>query len=188
MIQYEHGKKLERDYFEWMYHLVCNDRRYSKLSYRKLISYLHNVIFVPRMDMDDNRRLDGISFRYRFGFQCGYPDDEIQRYLDNKDCSVLEMMISLAFRVEEEIMGNYLYGNRTGQWFWVMIVSLGLGQMDDTKFDENYCNEVIHNFLERNYEPNGKGGLFTLEHPRRDMRDVDIWCQFMWYLTESEGE
>ncbi len=178
--------KLQNDYFEWMYHLVCDDRQYNNLSYRKLLYFLNSVAFVPIMDMDDNRRVDGIYFRYRFGFENGIDDATIQRYLDTRECSVLEMMIALAFRVEEQIMDNSRYGNRTGQWFWVMVVSLGLGSMDDSRFDENYCKSVIDTFLSRRYFPNGKGGLFTLLNPKRDMREVNIWTQFMWYLSENE--
>ena len=99
------------------------------------------------------------------------------------------MMIALAFRVEEQITDNYIYGNRTGQWFWSMIISLGLNKMNDQNFDPAYCERVIDRFLERDYAANGKGGLFTISEPVRDMRDVDIWCQFMWYLNEIlEGE
>lgn len=72
-------------------------------------------------------------------------------------------------------------GNRTGQWFWDMIVSLGLGSMDDSKFDKAYAIDVIRRFLNRDYERDGKGGLFTIEHCRYDMRDIEIWYQANWY-------
>ncbi len=181
--------KINNEYFEWMYHLVSNTvKKKNDISYRKLLYYLHSVIFVPKVEMDDSRRMDGIKFRYRFGYENGYPDEYIEQYLDTRDCTVLEMMISLAFRVEEGITDNYLYGNRTGQWFWSMIISLGLNKMTDDEFDPNYCERVIDNFINRKYDYNGKGGLFTVEHPYRDMRDVDIWCQFMWYLDENTRE
>lgn len=174
------------EYFEWMYHLVCNDKQYNKLSYRKLLHFLDSIEFVPTSIMDENRRIDGIDFRYRFGYENGYSDEYIDRYLSIGDCSVLEMMIALAFRVENNIMDDDDYGNRTGQWFWNMIVSLGLGSMSDDKFDRYYCEEVIYKFLNKMYEPNGKGGLFTLHNTNSDVRDVDIWCQFMWYLDENK--
>lgn len=180
--------KINNEYFEWMYHLVCNNERKNKISYRKLLYFLHSVNFIPKLEMDDNRRIDGIDFRYRFGYENGYPDAYIDEFLNTRECSVLEMMIALSYKVEEEITSNYMYGNRTGQWFWSMIVSLGLNGMEDKSFDRNYCADVIDNFLMNNYEKNGKGGLFTLEHPRDDMRHVDIWCQFMWYLDENLKE
>ena len=181
--------EIVNEYFEWMYHLVCNtNKRKNDISYRKLLYYLHSVIFVPRLEMDDSRRIDGIKFRYRFGYENGYPDEYITEYLDNRDCSVLEMMVALAFKVEEDITYNYLYGNRTGQWFWSMIISLGLNKMTDENFDRAYCEDVIDTFLARQYDYDGKGGLFTLEHPHQNMQTVDIWCQFMWYLDENSEE
>lgn len=186
MIQNDKKSKLENEYFDWMYHLVGNDNKVrNKISYRKLLSFLNSVIFVPMMDMDDNRRVDGIDFRYRFAYAEGYPDDYIDKYLNDRDCSVLEMMIALAFKVEEEITEDYIYGDRTGQWFWSMIISLGLNRMTDDIFDLQYCETVIDRFMARQYDYDGKGGLFTIQHPYRDMREVDIWCQFMWYLDEN---
>ena len=189
MIQNEEKSKLENEYFDWMYHLVGNDNKVrNRISYRKLLHYLNSVIFVPIIDMDDNRRVDGIDFRYRFAYEEGYPDSFIDLYFNDRDCSILEMMIALSYKVEEEITDNYLYGDRTGQWFWSMIISLGLNKMTDSLFDEKYCEEVVDRFMSRNYDYNGKGGLFTVQNPYRDMRDVDIWCQFMWYLNENLTE
>ena len=99
-------------------------------------------------------------------------------------CSVLEMMIAMAYRGEEQIMDDYNYGDRTGQWFWNMLSSLGLSKMSDLYFDEAYVSDIINRFLNREYEPNGKGGLFTIENTEYDLREVDIWTQFMWYLED----
>ncbi len=185
MIQNEQHDKIVNEYFEWMYHLVCNNKNYNKLSYRKLLYFLYTQTFVAIVPMDENRVSDGIDFRYRFGYENGYSDEYIKRYLDTKECSVLEVMISLAYRVEEQIMDNTDFGNRTGQWFWSMIVSLGLGSMHDDRFDQIYCELIVDDFVNRNYNYNGRGGLFTLSNPYDDMTKVDIWCQFMWYLNEN---
>lgn len=96
----------------------------------------------------------------------------ISAYLDNKTCSVLEMMIALAIRCEEHIMDDPDVGNRTGQWFWNMIVNLGLGSMNDSKFDRAYIEENVQRFLERKYSRNGAGGLFTVNHSRYDLRKL----------------
>lgn len=176
--------KINNEYFNWMYNLVCNDHYYKKLSYRKLLTFLHDTEFVYILPMDENRAVDGVDFRFRFGYECGYTRDTIEQYLGSRPCSILEMMIALAFRVEEHIMDDNSFGNRTGQWFWNMIVSLGLGHMSDINFDEKYCEQIILRFLNREYKPNGDGGLFTIEGCKYDMRTVDIWCQCMWYLNE----
>jgi hypothetical protein len=38
--------------------------------------------------------------------------------------------------------------------------------------------------MDRDYSPNGYGGLFTVESPRQDMRNTEIWYQCMWHLEE----
>lgn len=176
--------KLNNEYFEWMYQLVCNDKYYKNLSFRKLLYFLHSVEFIYVVEMDVNRAIDGVDFRYRFGYECGYSREVIEKFLDTRPCSVLEMMIALAFRVEEHIMDDPDFGDRTGQWFWNMIVNLGLGTMNDSKFDQRYCEQVIFRFLNREYERNGKGGLFTIHDNTRDMRTAEIWYQTMWYLND----
>ena len=174
---------LNDEYFEWMYQLVCNEQYYDDLSYERLLAYLHDIEFTYILERDGNRADYGIRFRYRFGYENGYDDDTIREYLDTKPCSVLEMMVSLAFTIEETIMDDPAYGNRTGQWFWGMIVNLGLGTMCDNRFDRRYVDECIDRFLYREYKRNGEGGLFTI-HDGRDMREAEIWFQAMWYLNE----
>lgn len=128
--------ELNNAYFDWMYQLVCDDEYSRGLSYRKLLFLLHDTDFTYTIALDGNRYDDGIDLRYRFGNEQGYLDSMIASYLDNRPCSVLEMIIALAIRLEEHIMDDPDIGNRTGQWFWDMIVSLGLGSMDDSKFDK----------------------------------------------------
>ena len=91
-------------------------------------------------------------------------------------------MIALAIRCEENIMDDTSYGDRTAQWFWGMITSLGLGDQTDSRIDYIYVDDVIKRFLDRDYEPNGKGGLFTIKNCRQDLRKVEIWYQLCWYL------
>lgn len=73
-------------------------------------------------------------------------------------------------------------GDRTGQWFWGMIKNLGLGSMTDARFDEEYVESVIERFLNREYEPDGRGGLFRIRNCTEDLRNVEIWYQMCWYL------
>lgn len=176
-------ERLDQRYFEWLYSLVYGDNDYSCLTYRKLSDLLYNIEFTYRLELDENRAIDGVDFRYRFGYEEGYSRRIIEEYLDDRPCNVFEMMVALAFKVEEQIMTDYDYGNRTGQWFWNMIVSLGLGTMHDENFSEGYARRVIFRFLDGDYEANGRGGLFTIDNCSRDLRDMDIWSQFMWYLA-----
>ena len=113
----------------------------------------------------------------------GYADDcdDILDCLDGP-CSILEMMVALAIRCEEGIMDDPDIGDRTGQWFWGMVTNLGLGSMSDENFDRKYVDEVIERFLNRKYDPDGRGGLFRVRNCKYDLREVEIFHQLCWYL------
>lgn len=177
------NEELNRRYFEWMCHIVCDASHYAKnTSYKRLLTKLHNSPFDYVMAMDGNRSEDGVNLRYRFGREKNISDAIIAAYLDNRQCSILEMMIALSIRCEEHIMEDSDIGDRTGQWFWNMIVSLGLGNMTDRRYDIHLVNDIIQKFVDRDYSPDGRGGLFTVKNCRKDMRDIDIWYQMCMYL------
>ena len=67
-----------------------------------------------------------------------------------------------------------------------MDVSLGLAAMDDTRFSEERAEPILARFMDRDYEPNGAGGLFTITRTSIDMRTIDIWYQLMSWLNENE--
>ena len=166
-------------YFDWMYQLVVDDR-YTK-SYRRLFSRLYDTEFIYTIPMDGNRAEDGINLRYRFGYEQNYSDSMIASLLDDRPCSVLEMMTALAIRCEEHLMDNPDIGDRTKKWFWDMLSSLGLDHMDDARYSRHHVDQVLDRFLERDYARNGKGGLFTVNNGR-DMRATEIWYQMNYYL------
>ena len=169
------------DYFEWMYSTVCGRRYAKQISYRKLLSYLHDTEFIFSIPKDENRALDGIDLRYRFVRLIR--KENLLKYLGGP-CSIFEMILALAFRIEEDTMDDPAYGDRTSQWFWTMIGNLGLGSMTDDRFDKEYVGSVIDRFINRDYGPDGRGGLFRLRHCDEDLRDVEIWQQMCWYLDE----
>lgn len=177
--------EIRNEYFEWLYNYVCDGKFSKHNSFRKLLMKLHSVEFTYIIPRDSNRADDGINMRYRFIISHGYEYEDIyEDIMDALDgpCSVLEMIIALAIRCEETIMDDPNVGDRTGQWFWGMITNLGLGSMTDERFDRDYVERVIDIFLNREYEPDGKGGLFTIRHFDQDLRDAEIWHQLCWYL------
>lgn len=141
--------------------------------------HLHTIEFRYYIDRDGDRYYDGLDLRYHFGYN--HHIDDAEKYITGP-CSVLEMIYALAIKCEEWIMSNALYGDRTGQWFWNMITNMGLGAMSDERFDRDYVDFVVNRFMDREYEPNGKGGLFTVNNSDRDLREVEIWWQLCWYL------
>lgn len=175
---------MQNEYFDWLYNLACRNRypQMGRISFYKLLSHLHLREFTYTIFNDKNRAQDGIDLRYRFYLGSNYKLEDIQTYLD-QPCSVLEMIAALALRCEEHIMDDPRKGNRTQQWFWSMIVSLGLGSMLDERYDREYVDYVIDRFLNHEYEPNGKGGLFTVPNSDEDFRTMEIWYQMNRYLN-----
>lgn len=171
---------IENAYFDWMCDLVCKNRFGNDISYKKLLTFLHGIEFSYTIRRDRSRADDGINLRYRFPYE-DFGIDDIERYI-NGPCSILEMMLALAIRCEETIMDNPAYGDRTGQWFWGMIASLGLSSMEDSRFDKKSASKIIEKFLSHEYEPNGKGSLFTIRDCKDDLRKVEIWTAMLWYL------
>ena len=165
-------------YEKWLCDIVSKDLFSEHVSYNKLLSYLSHREFTVVIPKDINRAKDGVDLRLRYHLNTGeYTNNDVP-------CSVLEMMVALAIRCEETMMDDPSYGNRIPQWFWIMIRNLGLYSMNDSRFDIEYVSSVIDRFLEREYKPNGEGGLFKINNCEYDLRDVEIWYQLCWYLEK----
>lgn len=170
------------EYYEWLKGLMCREHFPITNPYEKLLSHLYSTEFRYVLQRDANRADDGVNMRYRFAL-FNYEDD-VDMILDILDepCSVLEMMIALAIRCEETIMDDPSIGDRTGVWFWGMVVNLGLGEMNDAHYDGYFVDEALERFLDRDYDPDGKGGLFRIRNCDTDLRNIEIWRQLLWYL------
>lgn len=175
---------VENEYFEWLYNYVCKTRVSDKVSYRKLFATLHDTEFIFSIPNDVNRAMDGEALRYRFEMEFEGREGVSIPYRIQGPCSVLEMMVALSIRCEEEIMDDPRYGTRTSQWFWSMMSNLGIVLMTDDIYDRDFVKEKIDRFLNRDYEPNGKGGLFYIRDCQEDLRNVEIWAQLCWYLDK----
>lgn len=157
---------------------IIYDKNYSNDTYNNLFMDLYTCDFtwsrtVPR---DGDRAEDGLQLRQKLGFS---------DILQDKPCSVLEMLIALAIRIDNELMYSFDEGDRTVQWFWEMIVNMGLGSQNDYNYDAAYVNSCIERFIRREYDADGSnGGIFVLSNPRENLKNVDIWYQAMWYLSE----
>ncbi len=168
-------------YFNWLCAQI-HDKKHK--SYRKLLDHLHSIPFHYILEMDGNRYEDGIDLRYKFAYNENLDQREVEYYLGDDGCSVLEMMVALSSKCEQ-IMEDPSIGDRMPNWFWDMIRNLGLSTMDDSNYDPDYVNTALIRFMDREYEPNGKGGLFIVRNKKHvDMRNVEIWYQAMWYLNE----
>lgn len=177
---------ISKDYFNWLCKLIDHEGKVRV--YKKTLSLLHEQDFVYILPKDGNRYEDGIDLRYRYGYEHHLRDSEVADKLDNRACSVFEMMVALAVRCEDHIMTDPDRGDRQSKWFWVMFDNLGLTPMTNSKYEEYYTDilEIIDRLNYREYEPDGTGGLFVTHDPTKNMLEEEIWYQMMQYLNEVE--
>lgn len=167
----------QKDYLKWLCDKVPSD--FGSRTYNKLLRYLFLHEFTYTMDMDENRAVQGASLRQEYAEEKCLDEYWMASY----PCNILEMMVALARISEERTMRDEDYGNRTGKWFWDMIASIGLMDMDDVSYNDDVVQEKIDRLLKRDYGPNGQGGLFTIPSAAVDLRQVDIWYQAQWYFA-----
>lgn len=182
----------EEAYFMWLCSLVHADG--PDQSYFGLMNILHGIDFVSRVPHDENREADGVNLRYLFEKQCKeeYP-------YPRKCCTLLEMMVALSRRIEDDVMYDPAYGDRSADWFWEMIENLELDQYDDSydlyggyvEYGDGQWSfvdkikDVCYTLVDREYDYDGSGGLFPLENPNKDQRNVEIWYQMSAYFLEN---
>ena len=176
--------KLLKTYFKWLLNFVCDSR--EEIYYRMVFEDLFNKDFFWLIDYDENLAIYGLDLRNQF-----LESSETYRKMYDiyggfdKNCSILEMMIALSILIEDKIMTNY-EENNTPKWFWEMFNSLGLRNYDDISYDEPEVDEILEKFLNRRYQTNGRGGLFTVQNSQKDMTKMDIWMQMNAFLIEKK--
>lgn len=173
------NEPLENLYFNWLCAKVIRvEVPTPSLTYYRLLRILHNTEFVWLLSGDDNRAEDGVELRSEFLLEAGIEEDE-NWYLVG--CSIFEMLIAFSRRAQ------FNAGNTSSFWFWRFLENLGLSHINDAwNVDNGLIEEVLYNFVWRNYEPNGAGGLFPMKNPKHDQRTVEIWYQFCEYLVDVD--
>jgi hypothetical protein len=173
------NEAVEQLYFNWLCARVINmNEADSGPAYWKLLTRLHRTEFVWVVFRDDNRAEDGKELRREFILQAELPDDVEWRTIIG--CSVLEMLIALARRLE------FQEDTPAHEWFWEFIRNLGLSKYSDNLFDDYAVDEILDAFIWRTYEPNGHGGIFPLYHTDEDQREIEIWYQMCEYLVDHD--
>lgn len=168
--------KTSSDYFDWLCSKVWDGTPDG--GFRPLMAQLHSRNFTWLILRDRNRAYDGLSMRCRF-----FGSDPVS--LSN--CSVLEMLIALAERIDRDVMTNG-EEDRTKTWFWEMLHNLADLDMYYPVNDPDMPYTVdcaLDRFLSRTYGEDGLGGLFPLRNPSEDQRNVEIWYQMMAYFLEN---
>lgn len=166
----------QKRYLQWLCRFLGDVSGYSKL-----LDYLYQVDFVWIIPMDENRAKDGLNLRNRFCDLYSFDTVQLQEIFGNKPCSMLEMMIALSIRIEDDFMGTE-NSNQIPRWFWSMIFSMGLQFNKDETFNSDKVDSIILQFIEHRYGPDGRGSLFHVPMRNVDFRNLQIWDQMNYWL------
>lgn len=175
------GKDPIYEYFDWLVGFVVRDDT-DRRAYGDLFLTMFHTDYIWIVDNDDNRFNDGLDLRKQF-MEDHYVDRTL--WFEFTPCTMLEMIIGLAIRWEDDIMFDDFYGDRTPEWFWIMMKNSGLDRFDQGHFDEKKVVSILEKIKNRTYKPDGTGGLFVVHDTKTDLRDVELWYQMNWFITEN---
>lgn len=171
------NKNLDESYFEWL----CNFINKEHKGYNKLLLYLHNRSFYWTCNLDENRYADGMGLRDMYAKEKKLNNIDYL-YLSNKPCSILEALIALVIRYDENL------GTSTHILFWKMMHNLSLDFEKDERYNEENVIKSIDIWENRKYEKNGLGNIFYIPDTEKNMLEADIWQQGMWYINYLEED
>ena len=177
-------REIKTDYFHWLCEIICVDQ--GEESFWFLAKALHNIPYFWTVPNDDNRGMDGL--RLRDEYVDDNPCNGIAGVIFNEPCTMLEMLVGLARRIEET-MAEPGKDDQTPKWFWEMMENSTLDLYTDALYSdmngERDVPKIVMDILDRRYKRDGKGGLFPLKFPKKDQRRVEIWYQMSTYLVEN---
>lgn len=125
---------------------------------------------------DENRIADAAQLRKEF---TGLEREE--RF--SPGVSILELLIGLARRMD------FMIDWPVHSCFALFLENLNLDVFDDDACPPiplRHIDHVLARFSNRTYKSDGRGGLFPLQRPEQDQRDVELWYQMAAYMTENE--
>lgn len=173
---------LDEEYLTWLYgQMGIVKLKNPARTHWGLARQLYKKEFVWFIPNDDNRVEDGRDLRTEFVDEFDL-DDAIDENWMRLGCSMLEMLVALSRRLA------FMTDIDPREWFWEMLENVGIGMSYscDQKYNDEVAdevNEILDTIIWRTYGPNGDGGLFPLNNPDRDQRQVEIWYQLSAYLS-----
>lgn len=164
------------EYFNWLCDKIVQNN--EQKSNEKLLKFLFNRDYIWVIPMDENRAGDGIWLRREFSSEKNYT----KKPLSGEPCSVLEMLVALSIRIEDDVMYDWEMGDRTGDWFWIMVKNMGL--LRSVLWDK-----CLENFHQRTYKNGGLGCPFRMKNMDEKefemFKKEELWNQFLDYLSEN---
>ena len=171
-------------YFDWLVYTIAPDH-FQRDDYSELLFFLYYTEFYWVVKRDKNRAEDGLNLRTRF-------EEETGLYCDlYGPCNLLEMLVALAIRCENDLM--YMYdpelGDQTSRWFWMFLENLGLLEYDDANFEPDEISDILFHFMDRDYGDRGEFCAFSDDSDSENFdfgfEKTELWYQMNYYMKEK---
>ena len=181
-------------YFDYLYSKIDRNPRYGSVADRRICECLSRIFVEPEVFgrfAYDQTRLDDMDDAREAYFEdpMSENDDDMARAC----YTAFEFLVTFACKIENVVMNNTIYGDRTPKWFWSMLENLDIVYdsccFPDGRIDMDYISTVIGRWMNRIFCYNGDGSPFPLKTPPEDMRNVPFWRHAMLWLSENfEGK
>ena len=179
IFRYHKNEDEVKNYLRWL----CDDVGFDYNRYSNLASTMLTYVFNDVVDNDINRTWDAVANREDFEYEY----DVVLDLHNNDSAGILEVLVVLARRAAG-IMYDANDEDKTEYYFDIMMRNLGLYKYDDDHYDHHKVSNILHIFNNRMYDKYGHGSIFVVDNPPGDMKEVEIWSQMNWYLTEKYFE
>lgn len=164
-------------------------RKMNAYEYTILFDFLYDIEFEWVIERDENRAKDGIYLRAWFESESGLA---IPEGWDSWPCSFLEFVVGLAMTMENRVLYDPCDGADESTWFWELMSNIGLDIYDDKTIMQtgqaamDDIEHLVYTVMDRQFSYSGKDGLFPLDNPVEDQRDVEFWFQMNAYCNEKK--
>jgi len=160
-------------YFDWLCRLIRSDT-----VSRNVQQIIFEIPYQYYIDRDESRVEDALELRRDYLYSKKQIDDVTYNYISNEPINVLEVLIALSKRIDNQILGDVDGGT---QIFDTMISNLEISN----SCSDDYIRYKIDNWMHMNYDEYGHGSIFIVSDPRTPMNKTDMWYQAMYYLSEN---
>lgn len=129
-------------YYDWLIEQIDLDDKV--LLYEHLLERLFETDFIwlESIPLDENRMTDGLNLRKNYAkMLSGNDGNLLLNLLENKQCSLLEMLIAFAERLTE------ILTLERAAFFWLFIDNLGLGWATEYDFDIDIVDGILKDFM-----------------------------------------
>lgn len=164
-------------YFGWLW-----ERSGLGPNYCRLVRLLYQMEYVPSLVDDENRREDGNALLREYCAEFGYDIPPLDEGITDQ-CSVLEMLIAFATRINRELVGDP-DDSYIGLWLKRMLENLGVYQYDDNHWNGKKAIVKLWSWLHKK----GDVVLFPItlfSGGAQDSRKISEWERVNHFLNDQ---